>query len=163
MGGGSSIRNNEADLGKKIGRRKFVIVSLFSGVSLLFGGWWLFKVRRGDSTDIIMAILKKRLGYLKTEQADLEKFAADFQGIISARRRYLGSWSGLLTPLYAVVDIFDITPYSRDFESFEEFTVTLFLLSSDFFEKGADLNRPVKYYGLYDPYETGCDNPFAEF
>lgn len=150
-------------MGKKISRRKFVIVSLFSGVSLLVGGWWFFKVRKGDATDIIVSILKKRAGYLKTDPADLEKFAADFQTIISAKRRYLGSWSGLLTPLYRVVDIFDITPFSEDFRSFEEFTVTLFLLSSDFFEKGADLNKPVKYYELFDPYENGCDNPFAKF
>jgi len=150
-------------LGKKIGRRKFVIVSLFSGVSLLFGGWWLFKVRKGDATDIIISILKKRVGYLKIDKVDLDKFAADYQNIISAKRRYLGSWSGLLTPIYRFVDIFDITPFSDDFRSFEEFTVTLFLLSSDFFDKGADLNRPVKYNGLYDPYQSGCDNPFAEF
>ncbi len=110
-----------------------------------------------------MAILKKRLGYLKTNGEDLVIFAEDFQNIISARRRYLGSWSGLLTPIYRIVNIFDLTPFSDDFRSFEEFTVTLFLLSSDFFEKGADLNRQVKYIGLYDPYETGCDNPFAEF
>jgi hypothetical protein len=150
-------------LGRKIGRRKFVIVSLFSGISLLFGGWWLFKVRKGDATDIIIAILKKRLGYLKIDPADLEKFAADFQNIISARRRYLGSWSGLLTLIYRVINIFDMTPFSDNFRSLEEFTVTLFLLSSDFFENGADLNKPVKYVGLYDPYETGCDNPFAKF
>jgi hypothetical protein len=97
------------------------------------------------------------------DPADLEKFAADFQNIISARRRYLGSWSGLMTPLYAIVDIFDLTPFSADFKSFEEFAVTQFLLSSDFFENGANLNKPVKYISLYDPYETGCDNPFAKF
>ena len=149
-------------MAKKLSRRKFIFATLLSGVSLYTAGWWIFKVRKRDATDIIVAILKKRLGYLKVDNSDLEKFASDFQQIISPKRRYFGSWSGIISPIYRAVDIFNATPYSEEFRSFEEFAVTLFLLSSDFFHYGADLDRKTKYTKLFDPYENGCDNPFVD-
>jgi hypothetical protein len=148
-------------LAKKIGRRRFIFATILSGVSLYVAGWWIFKVRNGDATDIIVAILKKRLNYINVGDSDLEKFAADFQYAVSPKRRYLGSWAGILRPVYSVVDIFKISPYSKEFRSFEEFSVTIFLLSSDFFQHGADLDRKIRYLRLFDPYEYGCDNPFV--
>jgi hypothetical protein len=150
-------------LGKKISRRKFVIITLFSGVSIYTAGWWAFKVRKGDTTDIIISIIRKKLGYMKIDDSELKRFARDYQNTMSEKLRLIGSWSGMLRPLYTLLDIHKITPYSDQFKGFEEFTVTLFLLSSDFFLNGADLNRPVKYEALYDPYESGCGNPFANY
>ena len=148
-------------MAKKLSRRKFIFATLLSGVSLYTAGWWIFKVRKGDATDIIVAILKKRLDYLNVDDSDLQNFASDFQRIISPKRRYLGSWAGIISPIYSVVDVFDAMPYSKEFRSFEEFAVTLFLLSSDFFHHGADLKRKTRYAKLFDPYENGCDNPFV--
>ena len=146
---------------EKINRRKFVIVTLFSGLSLYIAGWWIFKVRKGDATDIIISILRKRLNYMKIDKSELKKFADDFQKIVTGKHRYYGSWAGMLKPLYAVFNIYKLTPFSDKFRDFEEYTVTMFLLSSDFFTGGADLSRQVKYIALYDPYESGCENPFA--
>jgi len=36
-----------------------------------------------------------------------------------------------------------------------------FLLSTDFFQTGADERRPAKFLALYDPYVTPCYDPFA--
>lgn len=36
-----------------------------------------------------------------------------------------------------------------------------FLLSTDFFQNGADERRLVRYVAFYDPYQTPCYNPFA--
>lgn len=138
-----------------------MIITLISGVSIYAAGWWAFKVRKGDATDLIISIIRKKLGYLKIGNSELRKFAADYQNTFSARRKWGSSWAGILSPIYSVMDIYKITPYSDDFKGFEELTVTTFLLSSDFFRNGADLNREVKYIGLYDPYEQGCENPFA--
>lgn len=36
-----------------------------------------------------------------------------------------------------------------------------FLLSTDFFQGGADESRPLTFLALYDPYRTPCYSPFA--
>lgn len=150
-------------MAEKISRRKFVVITLFSGVSLYAAGWWAFKVRKGDATDIIISIIRKKLGYMKIDKSQLKKFARDFQNTLSTKQRLIGSWSGMIRPLYSFVDIYKITPFSDKFKNFEEYTVTMFLLSCDFFTGGADLNRQVKYTALYDPLEMGCENPFANY
>lgn len=38
---------------------------------------------------------------------------------------------------------------------------TRFLLSTDFFQNGADESRTMQYVTFYDPYVTACRNPFA--
>ena len=40
---------------------------------------------------------------------------------------------------------------------------TRFLLSTDFFQNGANETKPVKFVALYDPYVTPCYNPLARF
>jgi hypothetical protein len=40
---------------------------------------------------------------------------------------------------------------------------TRYLLSTDFFRHGADESRTVRYVGFYDPDNTPCGNPLAEF
>ena len=40
---------------------------------------------------------------------------------------------------------------------------TYFLLSTDFFHKGADTERTIKYLRFYDPHHVGCVNPLARF
>jgi hypothetical protein len=126
-------------------------------------GWWGFKVRKGDATDIIISIIRKKLGYLKIEKSELKRFARDFQKTFSGRQRLIGSWAGMIRPLYSLMDVYKITPFSDRFKNFEEYTVTMFLLSCDFFRKGADLTREVKYTAIYDPFEMGCENPFANY
>lgn len=150
-------------MGEKVSRRKFIIITLFSGVSLYVAGWWAFKVRKGDASDIIISIIRKKLGYLKIDKSELKRFADDFQKTLSKKQRIIGSWSGMLRPLYSLVDIYKITPISDKFENIEKYVITIFLLSCDFFRNGADLSREVKYVALYDPYEIGCENPFATY
>jgi len=38
-----------------------------------------------------------------------------------------------------------------------------FLMSTDFFQNGADETRPLRFVALYDPYVTPCYNPLASF
>ena len=40
---------------------------------------------------------------------------------------------------------------------------TQFLLSTDFFQHGADEKRTIHYVGYYDPASTPCNNPLAQF
>jgi hypothetical protein len=38
-----------------------------------------------------------------------------------------------------------------------------FLMSTDFFQNGADETRALRFVALYDPYITPCYNPLASF
>jgi hypothetical protein len=51
----------------------------------------------------------------------------------------------------------------NEIDTFEYRLVSKFLLSTDFFSKGADENQPVKYIAYNNPYRVGCLNPMARF
>lgn len=44
---------------------------------------------------------------------------------------------------------------------YEQNAITTFLLSTDFFQEGADVTRPLRYVSYADPYLKGCANPLA--
>jgi hypothetical protein len=117
-------------------RRSFLKRIIIGGAALYIGGWWLFKVRKGDATDYIKSVLKKHLGYLKLEKNGVDQFAYEFQNRISPRRRYWGSWIGIVGPLYSAIDLLKVMPKSQKFKVYVQF---------------------------YDTFETGCANPFAQF
>jgi hypothetical protein len=79
--------------------------------------------------------LASRLHYLKFERADLERFIADWERYVGP----LSRWHAL--------------PPELD---------TRLLLSSDFFQNGADESKPVRYVAFYDPYVSTCSNPLAQ-
>jgi len=65
-----------------------------------------------------------------------------------------------MEPLYRTLKRGGNTMIDREIRHGEERIATLYLLSSDFFQHGADLTRTIGYLGLYDPY-LACSNPFA--
>lgn len=147
----------------KVSRRKFLFASVSATVSLYVSGWWFFKVRKSDATDIIIQVLKNNLSYLKLNDEDLVTFAESLQQNIPGSIRQQISWAGIMRPIYSHVDIFRLNPLTRStFPEFEEFVVSKFLLSTDFFINNADEKREISYLGFY-PYERPCSNPFARF
>ncbi len=147
----------------KLSRRKFLSGVFTAGAALYVGGWWFFKVRKGDATYYIKSVLKKRLGYLNLEKISLDRFARVYQERLDTARLYWGSWIGILGPVYAMFDMVRFLPKSRSFKNFEDDIITMYLLSSDFFIYDADTNRTVNFIEYYDSPEVGCANPFAEF
>jgi len=75
--------------------------------------------------------LRRRFRYLELDEDSLARYARDYL-------HHLGP------PSLAGNDL-----YSR------------FLLSSDFFQSGADESSTVHYVAFYDPYVTACRNPLA--
>ena len=139
-------------------RRRFLL-SICSSVPVLYAGaWWLFKVRKGDLSDIVVAVIERRLNYLELAPNAASAFATDIRARpkqTSDRRDKL-SWIGMLAPLYPTY----VSLSSRSYATENELVVQ-FLLSSDFFLNGADEHRPVQYLVYYDPYRQICANPFA--
>ncbi|MCP4583041.1 MAG: hypothetical protein GY839_15640 [candidate division Zixibacteria bacterium] len=150
-------------MAKKINRRKFLASLVLSGMSLYTAGWWFFKVRKRDATGFIIAIIRKKLSYLKIEKKELIAFARVHQARMPENWRYYASWAGIFRPIYAVADIFKFAPNSDEFRQFEEYTMMQFLLSSDFFIYDADESRSLKFREYYDLRELECENPFAKF
>ena len=147
----------------KNSRRGFLTTLIMGGAALYVGGWWCFKVRKGDASDHIKSVLRKRLGYLKLDKDGVDSFSREFQTRTSDKRRFWGSWIGIIAPVYALVDLVKILPKSRSFEEFEDDIITHYLLSSDFFDSETDTSRTIQYVQFYDTYEMGCANPFARF
>ena len=146
---------------QQFNRRQFIISSLFMGLSLYIGGWWTFKVKSNDITEMIIFTVRAKLDYLQIDPSGLEQFAKDYSQYLnlppSTVKRL--SWMGMFSPLYAVYnDLSEI----RSIASFSEQAAKLFLLSSDFFWHKAETDRVIKYIAIYNPYKGACiANPFA--
>ena len=127
--------------------RRRVLLGLALGVaggSLLWRAWR----RREPGGSAVARVLEENLGYLQIREEDRERFARDFatyapmaEGRLADRSR----WSGARV------------------EALEERICLTFLMSSDFFQNGADESRPLRYRALYEPSKVGCANPFARF
>jgi hypothetical protein len=80
--------------------------------------------------------LRSHFSYLMLDTRGVEQYFADY-------RRFRGD-----LPRHA--------PLSSD-------VYTRYLLSTDFFRHRADESQIVRYLGFYDPDNTPCGNPLAEF
>ena len=150
-------------MGTKISRRAFILSALASVTTIAgIGGWWVFKTSQDNNIDLIVAILRKNLHYLKLDEAGLIAFAQDFlanqPNFVNSRNMDL---LDLARPFYIYSDLFEITPASDELHRVEERMVTQFLMSTDFFWNGANESRPIMYLGYYTPYKQVCGNPFA--
>lgn len=141
----------------RITRRAFLATSLGTGVLALAGA---YRWRRRAAPDLIIAILEHRVGYL---QIDPRTFAPFAQAYVARRERYRRQFADLSVvsgPLQYW------SPYAwlargHALRRLEDSVVSHFLLSTDFFQHGADERRAVNYVAFYDPGSTVCRNPFA--
>ncbi len=110
----------------------------------------------------IASAVRRRLGILKLEEAGVHSFAKDYVASVLAKRP---TWYRVK---YHIRSIFAKSATGYGFsndkrsrrERLEDNLATIYLLSSDFFLKGADESRTVQYVSLYDPMRA-CGNPFA--
>ena len=137
---------------ERVSRRRFV----FGGIATLVGVSLVGRsLANADVTEGIATVVKARLDYLSLDRTGLYRFAADFVERlppIPPRTRQRLTWLAWTYPVYARV----FRPSGLETEM-----VTSFLLGSDFFRRGTDETRVVRYIGFYDPYSMVCGNPFA--
>ncbi|HUN91826.1 MAG TPA: hypothetical protein VMU33_07205 [Burkholderiaceae bacterium] len=119
----------------------------------------------------IVAILHRRLAFLKLDDADLHAFAKDQIDTLLAKRPTWNRWkyhfhelvspsSGTQFAPQVALQAGQPAPARSRREQIEDSLVSTFLMSSDFFSQGADESKPVRYQGFYDPMRA-CGNPFA--
>jgi hypothetical protein len=136
-------------------RRAFLSFGLAGGLVGL-GAWRTLCTTQQEA---VVAVLRKRLNYLQLDEANLRRFAQDAvarQAVSGPRLRLLAAAG----PLYSQIALSGHDLISEGVRHGEERVVTLFLLSSDFFQNGRDETRPVRYVSYYDPVQA-CGNPFA--
>lgn len=142
---------------KKLSRRQVGLGFLALSASL--GGYAAFKWFFGDPTEVTLAILRRRVGYLNVSSATLERFALDYAAW-KGRRKQLAQLSVLALPL-RVGTPYDFLGTTSALRRLEDSVVSQFLLSTDFFFNDADTTRPVTYLSFYEPMSAVCRNPLC--
>lgn len=110
--------------------------------------------------DTIAMVVRRRLDYLKLDPDGLRRFARDIaaQHVISSAKVHLLSG---IAPLYTRYELSSgNNSLAYLLRHGEDRIVASYLISSDFFIKGADESRVVQYLGMLDS-RRACGNPFA--
>jgi hypothetical protein len=117
---------------------------------------------RGAIEAEIAAHVRRRLSFLTLDDTGLRRFAADQVAVLLAKRptvnRLKYHFLSHIAPSF--------TRYLRSTETRSRLEQTIdafastYLMSSDFFQNGADESETVHYVSFYDPL-LACGNPFA--
>lgn len=137
-------------------RRLFLKTSAVTLV--LGGGYGLLKWFTAEPADIIIAILKRRIGYLNVDRDTFKVFAGDYVKWKAGEGRKLKMLSVVSFPAQHISP-YDLLPQGNPVRRLENNVVSQFLLSTDFFQNGANENRKIHYRQFYNPLVTICANP----
>ena len=142
-----------------ISRRRMIV----GGIGVVgVGGLAAWGLGRIGLKAEIVALLKRRLDYLKLDEQGVQTFATD--RVDAMFNKKIPTWNRLRYHFGAGIPSARRFQRSTDARSrvvrFEDAVVQLYLLSSNFFIDGADESRVVRYVGYFDPMHP-CQNPFA--
>jgi hypothetical protein len=111
----------------------------------------------------VASLVRKRLSFLKLDEAGLQQFAHDQVATLLAKRPTWNRWKYHFLVIFTK-QFSQYGGYSNDkrtrMQRLADNLSTLYLLSSDFFVNGADESRTIEYTGLYDSL-VPCSSPFA--
>ena len=138
-------------------RRKFLLAGFAAGAAIFAAYKW----RWGDQSDVVVAILKRRVGYLNVEPRTFHEFAKHYLELYGESEHHGLRRLSMLGPALRFMSPYRWLRPGHAVRRLEDSVVSLYLLSTDFFQNGADEQRAVTYLSFYDPYSTECGNPFA--
>jgi len=144
----------------KLSRRKFIGGALAGAALLVAAPYTFYQWRFGRPTSVVVAVLKRRVGYLTTEPGSFERFAREYVEYKKGHREQLAKLSVVAFPL-TYLTLYRWLPMGHPMRRLEDNVVTRYLLSTDFFIHSADESREVKYLSFYEPHTAPCRNPFA--
>jgi|GEM_PF-4461102 len=144
----------------KFNRRLFLLGGLASGISVT--GYGIFKWLTGQPQDIVVAILKRRLGYLNINHDDLLRFSSDYVAFKKSEQKKLRLLSLASHPM-RFFSPYALLPQGNPLRRLENNVVSQFLLSSNYFHDGEDDAKTINYIQFYDPLNTICANPIMRF
>lgn len=141
----------------KLTRRKLLAFGGGLGVTALYGA---AKWRWGNPADVIVSILKRRVGFLSVDRESFHVFAKSYLAFREEYLQQLRHLSAFSMPL-GYFSPYGWVKQGHAFRRLEDNVVSEYLLSTDFFHHGADERRPIQYVTFYDPMRSPCRNPFA--
>lgn len=127
-------------------RRKFLTLSGLGAMAVAVPGVSLMATSMEDAAK---GILKNEFNYLILDEEGLELFVRNYLDYSYNRSLNLKLQSSYLLGM------------NSDTSDFVAHMAREYLSSTDFFINKMDPNIPVKYIGVYDPYNTPCANPFS--
>jgi len=130
---------------------------LLAFVALGFLGFALFWPR---AERVIVAILRRRVGFLDVDPKSFHDFAEGYLQRKSRAAKQL-AWVAPLAPLLALWSPYAWLPMGHPVRRLEDNVVSNYLQSTDFFVHGADESRHVHYTGFAMVQDRNCSNPFA--
>lgn len=139
-------------------RRAFVRCGLAAGGMAVLGTWVWW---RRDAADLIVAILERRVGFLRVDRETFRTFALAYIQANPRHESRLSTASVITGPLQWVRPHRWGGPVGDAFRRLDDSVVATYLLSTDFFYHGADETRVVSYVEYFDPLSGVCRNPFA--
>jgi hypothetical protein len=142
-----------------IKRRRIILLAAL-GLPVV-GALGLWGADFATESEIVSGV-RRRLSFLRFDEAGLHQFAKDYIRSLLAKRPSWYRWKlHFHTLFYKPVARWGISTDNRSRrERMEDNFATLYLLSSDFFVTGSDESRVIQYVNLYDPMRA-CGNPFA--
>ncbi len=139
-------------------RRKFIGVIGIGTAAIATGGYISFS----DFDDAVKRVITQEAGALKlkvdTKEIDSFVVGAREFGLwdtYSFNKKELIKWFSRIGNLGKSLPLF------YKFNRYKQEILHHFLFASSFFYDGMDVNKPVRYLRIYDPYSTPCCNPFS--
>ena len=141
-----------------VNRRRILIIGLGITAVAALGVWGLDVASEAE----IVSTVRRRLGFLRLDEAGLHSFAKDYISSLLAKRPSWYRWKYHFQSLFRKPGArWGISTDTRSRRArFEDNLATQYLLSSDLFPNGADETRTIRYVALYDPMRA-CGSPFA--
>jgi hypothetical protein len=140
-------------------KRRYFLLTAVAGVAGIAGACYA----RSSGEAGVAKVLHKRLGYLKLDPEGVQRFASEIGELKyggNARLHMLMRAFDAAGPLYTLPALSGHDTLEDNVQHGEDSIITLYLLSTDFFGNGADMNRTVRYVRFYNPM-VACGNPFA--
>lgn len=135
-------------------RRSLIVGATVSALAVPYVG---FKLAFGDPEAIVVAILRRRLSHLRVDPGSFAPFARDYVAFKARHRARLKQMSVVALP-YRFVTAYGLFATGHPLRRLEDSIVSLYLMSTDFFEHGGDGGRAVGYVAFYDSATTPCRN-----
>jgi hypothetical protein len=141
----------------RLSRRAFLVLGGAAGAAALGGAYlWYF----GNPAKFVVAILQRYVGYLRVDRGSFLVFAEEY---VKFKPNYEHAFAEaeIADELLEVTNPYKWFGQGTPFRRLDDNIVSRYLLSTDFFQNGADETRAVRYVAFYDPYVTPCRNPFV--
>lgn len=141
----------------KLTRRLFITGA---ATAVVAGSYVGYKLVWGTPEEIVVAILERRLGHLRVDSSSFETFASAY---VEHKHEVQGKLKKLsvISGPYQYSTAYDLVPMGHALRRMEDNVVGRYLMSTDFFEHGADESREIRYVAFYDPALTPCRNFLA--